>query len=154
MTPTFGEIRSITKYFFAMKLTLIQKIELVLLLLAASILFLAIKEAIPYYSYLITGSILGIYFFPVRLVLQAGKEDADLQPWIGFVISSLVVSMILGLSIIAMYLQKQGLFRNVLGIVGIINSLLLFFYLKERKTLRISALHLCAGLTASVAFFV
>ncbi|TFH33348.1 MAG: hypothetical protein E4G95_09740 [Bacteroidia bacterium] len=137
-----------------MKTSLIKKIEPVLVILISIVGFFTIKELLPTALYFIMATLVGLYFFPVRIFMNGEKTMEDNQTKIGFLITSITISLLVFLSIVVLYLPGSGFFRTILILVSFINIGQFFYYLWHKRTYAIAVLHFCTACVSSVALYV
>jgi len=137
-----------------MKTSTIKKIEPVLVILISLVGFFTLKDVIPSGLYFIMATLVGLYFFPVRIFMNGKGAIKDNQNKVGFLITSITISLLLFLSIVAFYLPESELFRNILIIVSFINLGQFVYYLWDKRTYTFAVLHFCTAIISAVVLYV
>jgi hypothetical protein len=131
-----------------------KKIEPIIAIVLSLIGFLTIKEVLPLYLYFIIATLVGFYFFPVKLFITREKRHKGYKTPLGFMLTYNSISFLILFSIVVLYLPDSELFRNTFIVIAIINLGQFFFYIKDNKTIYVSVLHMCVALVSTVILYV
>jgi len=131
----------------------ILKKDYLLILVLSVLCFFTIKQIIPNAIYLILAILLGIYFFPLKLIINSDFINKTESSKILFIALNMLASIIIVLSSLLFYVDANSIFSVIVSYSGIAVFLLLIYsYLKNKNKyfiyLSLSILWLNAGILA------
>ncbi|TDU34211.1 hypothetical protein BXY82_2874 [Gelidibacter sediminis] len=107
--------------------------DYILVLLVSVMYFLAIKDVIAAFVYLVVAVVVSIYFFPARLLFL--ENDFLREPnkkKVALALSYFVISNIITLTALIIYADGKGFLHTTFLIYSIINlAFLLYFHFQE-----------------------
>ena len=128
-------------------------IEIILVLIVAIAGFLTKKEVLTPAIFLVITTLIGLYFFPIKIFITGQRSLQDNPSTVRLLISSLTISFLMFFSIVLFYLPGTSVFRTIFMLVAIVNILLFIFHLKDKSTFDIAALHFCTAFIPVIVLY-
>lgn len=126
--------------------------DFILIILIIILYFLTSKNIIYSTIFPICAAIIGLYFFPFRLLYLIGTKP-DLKNSLYFLISSLLIGTIIPVSAVYMYLDGDGSFRMIILALTIANlAFLLAYYILNKDRSLLAAHSALLLLTSSMLY--
>ena len=132
-----------------------KKLEFLVPVAVSVLYFFTVKEIIPPLVYLFLAVLIGVYYFPIKLIVFINNsKEAPARSKIQVMASSLIFSIILFLSIINLYLEESNSLKSIIGLFTIINFMGLIYYYVIEKNTHNFILHFCFLVLISALLFV
>ena len=111
-----------------MKNLTLYKFEFMLPILASVLYFFVIKQVIPEIVFVIFASLIGVYFFPVKLLFDKTLSDKLLKNKLMELISILIFVLLAVFSIILLFEKANTTLKVSFEILSIFNVLFAIYY--------------------------
>jgi len=120
--------------------------EIFCLVLLNTLLFFSIEGLFKTFYYTILGSIISVYFFPIKLILRA-KIDNKLD-----LFSNIFTVIVIVFSIISLFIDHNNVFKFTLFICQLLNTILLIKRISEKDALKL-LIHVFIGVLIAGSYF-
>ena len=136
-----------------MKEPIAKKLDPIIAFLLFILFLLTIKQVVPNIVYLITGIVLILYYFPIKLFTKHWNEEVpgNLRPIYFF--SFLLIAIIISLSVLLIYYNASKMLYNIMLIISIINILLAYIYFIRKYPNYLFVLHFSISFLGGAVLF-
>jgi hypothetical protein len=98
-----------------------KKLPCLFVIAAIVLFFFTQQQLLPNVFYTITAAVLGIYFFPVKMILDLVKNKG-LKTIIVAIVSNYLYGAVLCITAIWLYYPDASLYRTVFSVIGLANA--------------------------------
>ncbi len=127
-----------------------QYVEYGLLTVAVITTFLSIKSGVGTYGILVLP-LIGLYFFPVRLVLQSNRANSSEKLY--NILSSVILGYLVAIAALANYIPEVPVIRTFCMVAALINFVFLMVLLFKNRSKRLILMHVLGAILGSAMLY-
>jgi hypothetical protein len=98
-----------------------KKLPCLFVIAAIVLFFVTHQKLLPNVFYTITAAVLGIYFFPVKMILELVKKKG-LKTIIVAIVSNYLYGAVLCMAAVWLYDPDSSFFRTLFSVIGLANA--------------------------------